>query len=53
MILIRYIHLSTEDHLPDNTLDYRVTWPGAVTLFNELVVSAPAVQVLVLVSRLG
>lgn len=42
-----------QDHLPDNSLDNRVTWPCAVTLINQLVMSAATIQVLVLICRLG
>lgn len=44
---------SPQDHLPDNSLDDRVTRPRAVTLINQLVVSAATIQVLVLICRLG
>ena len=53
MIKYDYIQLSTKYHLSNDTLDDRVARAGAVTLVNQLVVSAPAIQVLVLICRLG
>ena len=48
-----YLLSRPQDHLPDNSLDNRVTWPRAVTLINQLVMSAATIQVLVLICRLG
>ena len=46
-------NLSPQDHLPDDSLDHGVTGPSAVTLINQLVMSAAAIQVHVLICRLG
>ena len=51
--ILHFDNLCTQDHLPDDSLDHGVAGASAVTLVNELVVSAAAVQVLVLIGRLG